>query len=437
MKLNFLTATELKEKILKNETSVTEVCRDCFDRIDSIEHKVKAWEYLDKESVFLAAGILDKKRQKGLLAGIPVGIKDIFNTKDMPTAMGSPIWRGFNPGNDARTVHNIRVNDGIVFGKTVTAEFAVHHLPKGKTVNPHNYKHTPGTSSSGSAASVAACMVPVALGTQTAGSIIRPASYCGIYGFKPTFGTVPRTGMLKTTDTLDSVGCFARSIEDIKLIFDLIRVKGPDYPFVNENLAGYKRFPEKIRIGFIDDGISVFKGFEQYALGAFRTYIQRLAKNKQVAIKKIKPQALFNEIHQIHAIIYDKTLSYYFKDEFKQRTLISKIMYEIIGRGNRITALQYRDALERQAYIRKKISDGLNEYDVVLTLSTAGEAPPVEAEEKPDTCLIWTFLGYPVLGIPKFTGPGNLPFGLQAVAKKYDDYKLLSIANKILAKINT
>lgn len=437
MKLNFLTATELIGKLTRNEISIRQICEDCYDRIAEMDYHIKAWEYLEKRDILLEiAEALDAKRRNAdlkSLSGIPIGIKDVFNTKDMPTAMGSPIWESFTPGNDARVVRSIRENDGLVFGKTVTAEFAVHYLPSSKTKNPHNGEHIVGTSSSGSAAAVASHMVPLALGTQTAGSIIRPASYCGVYGFKPTFGTIPRTGVLKTTDSLDTIGCFARSIDDIELLFKAMHVKGRDYPFVEEklnpcNLADYP----KIKIGFICDGIWVFDHYEKYALDALNEFAGRISGIENFEVKKILPHPDFNEIHRLHTTIYDKDLSYYFKTEFGSRQeLLSDIMREIIDKGNRTSAREYRVALDEQTRIRSVINETFRDIDVILTLSVTGEAPLLDEKEKSDTCLIWTFLGYPSLSIPLFKGPKGLPFGLLATAKRYGDYKLLAVMNHL------
>ena len=227
-----LSAGEGTRRIRSRELSAVEWARSCAERVEELESGVGAWAYFDREKVLAQARCLDKKiahgQTLGELCGVPIGIKDTFNTQDMPTSMGSPIWEGFRPGNDARVVFYLRQADGVIAGKTVTAEFAVH--APGKTVNPHAPGYSPGTSSSGSAAAVAAHMVPLALGTQSAGSIIRPASYCGVYGFKPSFGLVPRTGILKTTDTLDTVGVFARVPEDLNLLFEVIRVHGENFP---------------------------------------------------------------------------------------------------------------------------------------------------------------------------------------------------------------
>ncbi len=230
------TINDILRKYRNNEFDIIEWNKSFISVIKRKDKLIKSWAYFDEELWLKNLNFVLEKhpRQHDKLLGIPVGIKDIFNTIDMPTCMGSPLWKGFTPGNDARVVHNIKFQGGIIAGKTVTAEFAVHS--PNETRNPRDVNYSPGTSSSGSAASVASGMIPLAIGTQTAGSIIRPASYCGIYGFKPSFGTLPRTGMLKTTDSLDCVGLFATNIDDCKLLFEVMRVKGLDYPYVHQYL---------------------------------------------------------------------------------------------------------------------------------------------------------------------------------------------------------
>lgn len=428
-----MTASEVVEAVNKHELSVEQVCTEHLAVIKTKDRQVKAWECVHEDLVLENARRLDKEKQKrklSKLAGVPIGIKDVFNTKDFPTEMGSPMWKGFTPGNNARVVHDIIENDAVVFGKTVTAEFAVHYLSADKTVNPHNPKHIPGTSSSGSAAAVATKMVPLALGTQTAGSIIRPASYCGVYGFKPTFGTIPRTGTLKTTDTLDSIGCFSNSINDLKLLFDVVRVKGKDYPFVNKNLDhGSHSLNSTIKVGYLIDDLHVFENYPDYSIAALSKFIESLKKDKRFSVEKITTIPELKQVHNAHATIYDKTLSYYFQLEFenKDKGLLSDVIVEALEKGKTISAQSYIDAINFQSKARAIAEKTYAAYDVILTLSTAGEAPLLHTEEKPDTCLIWTFLGMPTVNLPVFRGPLNLPFGLQAVGLRYTDYKLLEI----------
>ncbi|MEK6857253.1 MAG: amidase, partial [Nanoarchaeota archaeon] len=230
-KLYLLSATESIKLIKLGRISSKELVESCATQIEKNDKKIHALVMYNKNNAIQTAEYIDNKIKEGsnvgMLCGIPVAIKDIFNTLDFPTQHGSSIRKGYTPGNDARVVFRLKQENGIIIGKTVTAEFGVHY--PGPTVNPHDFKHSPGTSSSGSAAAVASFMVPLALGSQTAGSTLRPASYCGIYGFKPSFGLIPRTGMLKTTDTLDNVGLMARTIDDLELLFDVVRVSGIDH----------------------------------------------------------------------------------------------------------------------------------------------------------------------------------------------------------------
>lgn len=437
--LNRLSATEIIDLVSKKQLSIAELAQDLIHIIKEKDSVTKAWEYFDENLFLRQAQELDQKRAQGNLGkmgGVPVAVKDVFNTKDYPTSMGSPIWTDFTPGNDARVVYSVLEQDAIMMGKTVTAEFAVHYLSADKTVNPHNPAHIPGTSSSGSAAAVASHMAPIALGTQTAGSIIRPSSYCGVYGFKPTFGTVPRTGTLKTTDTLDTIGGFANIIDDIKLLFDVIRVKGRDFPILEKKLQPFTYDGNStIKVGYLIDGVKVFDQYHQYALAAFQDYLDQLGKKTQIALEKVVPSAEFNEIHQRHTVIYDKTLSYYFNIEFQDQgkvSLLSENISKAIEKGQKISSEQYLNAINRQTEIREKLEVELDKYDVIITLSTAGEAPLIGDTEIDDTCLTWTFLGMPSLSIPMFKGSNNLPFGLQVVSKRYNDYKLLEIAKKLL-----
>ena len=378
-----------------------------IETIEAKEPDLHAWAYFDPDT----ACHNYRTARPGPLHGIPVGIKDIFNTYDMPTQMGSPIWNGFTPGNDARVVYNIRRAGGVVMGKTVTAEFAVH--TPGPTRNPHNTEYMAGTSSTGSAVAVAAGMVPMAIGTQTAGSTIRPASYCGVFGFKPTFGLIPRTGMLKTTDTLDTVGLFANNVADLRLLFDVIRVHGLDYPYSDLKEGGADRV--KIVRG------PKWNDAEQYVKDALLMFPQ-----------DCNPLPYWiSQIHDLHDIIYAKTLSYYFRNEAEQRTLVSEIMYNIIERGSRITLDEYKAALAEQARLTALFDEYMrvSAIDLLLDFSTAGTAlKGLDSVDRPDHCLIWTFLGLPVVNVPLFTGPNNMPFGLQVIGRKYDDYKVLDYA---------
>jgi len=437
-KLNLLSAAEASRLIGAREITATELLQDCFEQIHRLDAELKAWVHLDPEISFAEARAVDEKiksgSRPGRLVGVPVGVKDIYNTRDMPTQMGSPIWKNFTPGNDARVVHSMRMADAIVAGKTTTAEFAVH--APAPTGNPHNPLYMPGTSSSGSAVAVAAYMVPVALGTQTAGSTLRPASYCGIYGFKPSFGIIPRTGMLKTTDSLDTVGFFARSVNDLEIMFDVLRVRGADYPLSDAALSDSSRQnkgPRPWRIGLVRG--PKWNDAEPYAQQALIRFAHDLSEEPDMIVSEIDLAESFSRAHDIHGVIYDKTLSYYFKNEFRQHTLISPIMYEIVTRGNQVRVEQYQRALEDQSAIASEFDSLMMEYDAILTLTTGGAAfEGLDRVDRPDNCLIWTLCGAPAVNLPVFQDDKKMPFGAQLVARRYNDILLLGLLHALREK---
>jgi Asp-tRNA(Asn)/Glu-tRNA(Gln) amidotransferase A subunit family amidase len=434
--LHLLDATEATQLISSGKIRVQDLIQACLDQIEKFESILEAWAYLDSELALQKARELDQELADGLdpgaLVGIPVGVKDIFNTVDMPTQMGSPIWKDFTPGNDARVVHYLRMEGAIIPGKTVTAEFAVH--TPGPTKNPHNPAYMAGTSSTGSAVAVAANMVPVSIGTQTAGSTIRPASYTGIFGYKPSFGLLPRTAMLKTTDSLDTVGMFARSVRDLRLMFDIMRVKGVDYPIQEKMFANPKRRTKEgsWKVGLIRG--PKWDCAESYAQNALLEFADDLDNSKDIDVQEIAYPRDLDRVHEIQAIIYDRTLAYYFKEEFKQKTLVSETMYEIIRHGNEISLDQYRQALDDQHQISRAFDNFLaeNELDIMLDLSTGGEAlEGLDSVDRPDNCLIWTFCGIPMINLPAFVGPTQLPFGAQVISRRFNDYLLLEFAEHL------
>lgn len=435
MELTRYTAVEIIAHLRKKTFSAQELVQQHLDQIARVEPRLHAWVYLDPALALKQAAAVDRELNAGkgrALAGVPIGVKDIFNTIDMPTQMGSPIWKGFTPGNDARVIHYLREADAVLLGKTVTAEFAVH--APGPTLNPHHPDHMPGTSSSGSAAAVAAYMAPLALGTQTAGSTIRPASYCGIYGFKPSFGLIPRTGMLKTTDSLDTVAFFARAVEDLALLFEVIRVHGLDFPISHQALndpARRDKGDRPWRIALVRGPKAAYA--EDYAIEALNTFAGQLARTPGIEVREIEIPENFDRAHAVHATIYDRTLAYYFKEEFKQHTLVSPIMYSIVERGNQLSLSDYSAAIEQQQMLSRQMDDFFVENcDVILNLSTGGEAPKgLDSSDRLDNCLIWTLCGLPAINLPVFTGPHGLPFGAQIVGRRYNDYLLLKFAEDL------
>jgi Asp-tRNA(Asn)/Glu-tRNA(Gln) amidotransferase A subunit family amidase len=425
--LNELGAAEAAQAIATRRIGSRELVLACLDQIERWDGSVHAWVHLDRERALAAADEVDaaigRGEALGPLAGVPIAVKDIFNTADMPTQMGSPIFKDFTPGNDARVVHSLRMAGAIIPGKTVTAEFAVH--APGPTENPHRVGHIPGTSSSGSAAAVAAYMVPASLGTQTAGSIIRPASYCGVYGFKPSFGLIPRTAMLKTTDSLDTIGWFARNADDLALLFETLRVKGADYPISEAALTDSSRQTKprgrpwriaRVKGPYWDSA----KPDVRAAVDQFAT---ALARSSSVEVQDIELPAALADAHEVHATIYDRALAYYFKEEFQQHTLVSDQIYQIIERGNRITLDAYQAALQRQREMAQAMEQlFLEGHDALLDMSTASAAlPGLDSIDLPDHSLIWTLAGLPAVSIPAATGSDGLPIGVQLSARRFND----------------
>ncbi|OGW75337.1 MAG: hypothetical protein A2Z72_08410 [Omnitrophica bacterium RBG_13_46_9] len=427
------TLAEIHEGIKNRLFSVKEFTEDIIKHIESLEDQIKAWSYFDPDLLIEQAGLRDAELlngdPEGRIFGVPVGVKDIFNTEDMPTGMGSPLWKGFTPGNDARVVFNLKQEGGLIAGKTVTAEFAVHE--PGETRNPHNGEYYPGTSSSGSAAAVASGMVPVAIGTQTAGSIIRPASYCGIYGFKPSFGTIPRTGVLKTTDTLDQIGWFSRAIEDLEILFDTVRVKGRNHPFVYNTLDQRKENDNEFRkIAIIEHPNWGYA--EDYAKDAFFNLVTELSNNSKFRLEKVKLPSEFYDAHKMHDVIYCKSLSYYFQEECKYVKFVSKILKNMIDKGRCFTTEDYGKAIKFQSDLAARLNEYFDTYDAFITLSTSGEAPKFESPyDKPDSCLIWSMCWAPVINLPVFKGPHNMPYGIQIIGRRYNDYSLLELGKKL------
>ncbi len=367
-----------------------------------------------------------------LLEHVPVGVKDIYNTRDFPTQMGSPLWKDFTPGNDARPVYHLKSAGAVVAGKTVTAEFAVHALEK--TLNPFDISKTPGTSSSGSAVAVSLGMVPLSTGSQTAGSIVRPASFCGVYGMKPSFGLIPRTGTLKTTDSLDTLGFFSLHQEDLRRGFDALRVHGENYPISNAALGDPSRQQKPAgkpwRVALVKT--HTWEHAPSYAKDALLAFAKKLGESGMQVTEAKLPEGMEHS-HAVHETIYNKSLSYYFAKEYTKAVFVSPVMNQLIASGQHISPEAYAAALKSQIGLIYAMDDFFADFDIVLSLSTAGEAPAREVTELPDPALMWTLTHLPVVSVPAFTSPNALPFGLQVAARKYNDYLLLSFIDTLRA----
>ena len=420
---------ELIEDVTHGSLSFKDMADTVEKTIAKYEKNTLAWVIYDQKVTHAESEQAFKKyKARGYtfgLEGIPVGIKDTFNTSSFPTQMGSPIWKDFTPGNDARVVDSLRMAGAVIAGKTVTAEFAVHAL--NETLNPHDVSRTPGTSSSGSAAAVARGMVPVALGSQTAGSIVRPASFCGVWGMKPSFGLLPRTGVLKTTDSLDTIGYLAAHAKSLRPVLDHTRVTGPDYPFVYNNLDARGDLPKDSqrpwRVGFVKT--HVWDTAEDYAKMAVEELAVKIGRENNFEVEIIEWPEELTHAHETHTTIYAKSLSYYFQHEKEMSSQITPIMSEMIADGEAITPKEFKEALLQQEMYCSIIDNLFEPYDIVLSLGTSSSAPVRGEEELPDPSLIWTLTHIPVVAAPVFRCPDGLPFGVQFVSRKWNDYLLL------------
>jgi len=427
---------ELIQNIEQGTLSFKDMADATAQRINDKEAATLAWVCFDLDKLRLESehAFLRYKACGHLLGidGIPFGVKDIFNTSSFPTQMGSPLWKNFTPGNNARVVDSLLFAGGLVVGKTVTAEFAVHAL--NETLNPHDSSKTPGTSSSGSAAAVATGMVPFALATQTAGSIIRPASFCGVWGMKPSFGMIPRTGVLKTTDSLDTVGFVAAHARSLRTILDITRVKGPDYPFVYKNVdrqgARPKTSDRPWRVGFVKT--HTWSTATSYARQAIENLASRIDREDGFEVREIEWLGDLHAAHDIHSIIYNKSLSYYFQNEKKMDSQVTPIMKKMIEAGESINLAKFKLTLEQQESYCENLDLLLSPYDMVLSLGTSSSAPQRGIEEMPDPSLIWTMGHVPSIAAPVFRCPEGLPFAAQFISRRWNDYLLLQGVEEIV-----
>jgi len=434
--LSELSAKSMIAGYANKDFSPVDVAKAVISKIERLEPDAQVWEVFDADKFLTNAKKSGEEIQKNgvskIMHGVPIGVKDTFNTIEFPTQMGSQLWKGFTPGNDARVVFNMIRAGGIVCGKTVTSEFAVHAL--NKTINPHRSDRTPGTSSSGSAVSIATGMVPISLGTQTGASIIRPASFCGVYGFKPSFGLIPRTGVLKNTDTLDNIGFFVKHAEDLENTFRASRLHGTNYPISHSGmLRSESRLKEKNmrwKIAYVKT--HTWNSAADYAKKDLDQWMDNLSSHNDMEVYEINLPLEMNKTHEIHSVIYDYCLAYYFNEEFKSRDGLSERLKKQIEHGKKITVGQYKNALKAQSALCQTMDRFLEDYDTMISLSTAGEAPMLGEVENPDPGLMWTLTNLPALSVPAFISPTGMPFGLQIAARQYSDLLIIDLVKRLI-----
>jgi len=437
--LNWLSAADAARAIRDGAISSEQLMESCLARVREVENEVQAWQFLDPEHALTQARARDQDRREGRpvgpLHGVPVGIKDIIDTTDMPTEDGTVLHAGRQPMHDAAAVAMLRAAGAVIMGKTVTTECATY--TPGKTRNPHNPAHTPGGSSSGSAAAVAAGMVPLAIGTQTNGSVIRPAAFCGVHGFKPTFGMIPRSGIMKLSRALDHVGVFARGLEDVALI--------------GEQLAGWDGADPDTRPGArppllemlaqeppLPPLLALVKGpLWERAAPDTREAFEELAAVLGDRVEEIElPGSAANALVWQQTIMEAEMAANLDLEWEKGRDRLSASLRAQLARGREIRALDYQKALARIPVLNEAFDEFYARYDALLAPSAPGTAPEgLGATGDPAFCTLWTLCGMPALNLPLLRGENGLPLGVQLVGRRGGDAQLLRTARWLTAQV--
>jgi Asp-tRNA(Asn)/Glu-tRNA(Gln) amidotransferase A subunit family amidase len=437
--LSALTASAAAAEIAKGAISAEELTAACLDHIAVVEPTVQAFIHLDPEHALAQARESDEWRLSGRpigpLHGVPVGIKDIIDTADYPTECGTALMSGRRPGTDAVVVSRLRAAGAIILGKTVTTEFA--YFTPGKTRNPHDPARTPGGSSSGTAAAVAAGMVPLAIGSQTNGSIIRPGAFCGVFAMKPSHGLVPRTGALPLSHTLDHLGPFARSLDDVALALDII--------------AGYDG-------GDADTRPLAARNFraianEDFGLDPMLAFVKTPVWDKadpdtqqafEDLAKELGSACASYDLPQTYAVAWDAqrdimaaemahnlgALADQGDDKVSQR------FHDLMAEGRKVGATRYLAALEERRILRQAIATLFEQQcTAIITPAARGVAPKGDATGDPVFCSMWSLLGLPAITLPLLTGEDGMPLGVQLVGAAGDDARLLRTANWLVNRL--
>jgi Asp-tRNA(Asn)/Glu-tRNA(Gln) amidotransferase A subunit family amidase len=420
---------ELLRLFKDNQSAADQYAAGRLERAKAVEPQLRAFEYLPK----------DITRRPGPLSGIPVAIKDIIATSDMPTTNGSPIYRDHIPAADAFVVERLRNLGATIFGKTVSTEFAWRH--PGPTVNPWNRKHTPGGSSSGSAAAVAAGLVPLALGSQTLGSVIRPAAFNGVVGLKPSFGAIPRTGVHPLSPSLDHVGFFARRVDDVAFALSLLAASSdsdrhgrPIPAFQVDTDKGVQPL-DRPRLAIVRFG--KWSKVEPEQQKAFEAAIAGL-RDAGAVVEELELSELdTTNWHAINIILASEAALIFESLVARHLDRTSDHLKSLVQTGKAHTALKYLAAKALQEKLRSAIATQISGFDAVLTLPAFGEAPEgLSYTGDAEYCAPWTFIGVPAVTLPVGFGKNQLPLGLQIVGPYRQDHRLLRVAKWIESELS-
>jgi len=408
------TASEAAAQLSAGELTAEALTRACLERARA-GAEIKAWHWLDPEQALAQARAVDRAGRKGRLAGVPVGVKDVIDTVDMPTEHGSPIYRGNRPFADAACVALIRAACGVILGKTVTTEFANRY--PGPTVHPHNAEHTPGGSSSGSAAAVADFQVPLALGTQTGGSTIRPAAFCGVIGYKPSFGEFSRVGVKMQCHNLDTLGIICRSLEDVALLRAVLLAQEPHR---------VDRASAVPRIGFCRTPAWERADGDTHALLEHTAAVLASA-GATVRDVTLTPANILDQHRRIFA--FEAARNYAHEYEMHGDKLSEALRDGLLAQGRALPLAAYIEAIETAEAFRRYLDDVFADVDVLLTPSAPGEAPKgLASTGEPNFNSIWTLAWTPCLTLPAGSGRSGLPLGIQLVGPRFRDEALLDAA---------
>ncbi|WP_293779562.1 amidase [uncultured Oxalicibacterium sp.] len=413
---------QLAERIASRDVTVEAVAHAAIDRINTLEPEVRAWQYFDPAQVLEQARRLDAQPSTGLLHGLPVGVKDLMDTADMPTTYGSPIYHDHHPTVDAACVGMTRNAGALLVGKTVTTEFATFHA--GPTRNPRAAEpYTPGGSSSGSAAAVACGMVPVAFGTQTAGSIVRPAAFCGVVGYKPTYGTLPLAGIKSLAISLDTVGVLTRTVADAAFFVGALAQLPLSSSLATSN-------PKGLRVGIVRtphwDRASA-------STRAAMAHAAQLLESSGAILRDVTLPAPCDVLNaaQITIMAYEAAAAFA-PERASQADGFSPSFASLLEEGCRIGGQRYFDAQALAATARAKLVTIFESVDLLLAPSTEGEAPAgLAATGDPVFNRMWTLLGNPCVHVPLGGGEHGLPIGVTLIGARWADDRVLAAASEL------
>ncbi|TDI55076.1 MAG: amidase [Alphaproteobacteria bacterium] len=434
-----LSATEAIEKMRGGAITCAELVDACLERIEEREEAVQAWTFLDADVVRAQAKALDENRAAGRpigpLHGLPVGIKDIIDTKGMPTENGTVLDAGRVPNTDAVLVSQLRSAGAVIMGKTVATELA--YFAPGKTHNPHDPARTPGGSSSGSAAAVAAGMVPLAVGTQTAGSVIRPAAFCGIVGFKPSRGLISRRGVLCQAHTLDTIGVFARSVPDAAMIAEALAAFDPQNgqtPRPTPPLLATAESEAPVPPSFAFVKQPAWDRADADTSDGFAEIVELLGEQ----CDEFPLPAPFDQALEIHHLIQVAELAKHFSGYVRKgRDQLSEKMLGAIDEGAGILASDYLAALDWIGVYNAGLDEIFDRYDAIITPAAPGEAPAdLTTTGDPAFCSMWTLIGVPAVTLPLLQSANNMPLGVQLIGRAGDDARLLRTARWLALKLS-